>query len=77
MGMIQRFKPSTSKHGETRMRSSLCFISGFTINIAFCNEYLRAVDERIDGLSGDFQDEVRAYRAEAAVLRALNYYFAM
>lgn len=47
------------------------------INIAFCNEYLRAVDERIDGLSGDFQTEVRAYRAEAAVLRALNYYFAM
>ena len=47
------------------------------VNIAFCNEYLRSVDERIDGLSGDFQQEVTTYRAEAATLRALNYYFAL
>lgn len=47
------------------------------INIAFCNEYIRAVDSRIDGLNGSFQDEVRTYRAEARALRALFYFFAM
>lgn len=47
------------------------------INIAFCNEYLRAVDERLESLTGDLKSNVETYRAEAATLRALYYYFAM
>lgn len=47
------------------------------INIAFCNEYIRAVDERIGSLSGTFREEVESFRAEAVTLRALFYYFAM
>ncbi|MGL1886365.1 MAG: RagB/SusD family nutrient uptake outer membrane protein [Reichenbachiella sp.] len=47
------------------------------INIAYCNEYLREIDSRVDGLSGDFKEEVITYRAEAQMLRAMYYYFAM
>ncbi len=47
------------------------------INIAFCNEYIRAVDENLGGLSGNLKTEVETYRAEAITLRALYYYFAM
>ncbi|PIB33999.1 hypothetical protein BFP72_00405 [Reichenbachiella sp. 5M10] len=47
------------------------------INISYCNEYLREVDKRIDGLSGDLLADVKGYRAEAVTLRALYYYYAM
>jgi len=47
------------------------------INIAYCNEYIREVDSRIDGLSGEFKQEVGYYLAEARFMRALYYYFAL
>ncbi len=47
------------------------------INIAFCNEYIREVPPRIDGLSADMKDDVRQYVAEARFMRALYYYFAL
>lgn len=47
------------------------------VNIAYCNEYVREVGQRVDGLDGELQDEVRLYLAEARFLRALYYYFAM
>lgn len=47
------------------------------VNIAFCNEYIREVSQRVDGLDGSLQEEVRFYLAEARFLRALYYYFAM
>jgi hypothetical protein len=47
------------------------------INIAYCNEYIREVTPRIDGLSADMQEDVTQYVAEARFLRALYYYFAL
>lgn len=47
------------------------------INIAYCNEYIREVTPRIEGLEGDLKEEVQHYVAEARFLRALYYYFAM
>ncbi|WP_421889665.1 RagB/SusD family nutrient uptake outer membrane protein [Marinoscillum sp.] len=47
------------------------------INIAYCNEYIREVSERVEGLSSPLRDEVTTYLAEARYLRALYYYFAM
>ncbi|RAV99285.1 RagB/SusD family nutrient uptake outer membrane protein [Pseudochryseolinea flava] len=47
------------------------------INIAYCNEYIREVTPRIDGLSADMQPEVTRFVAEARFLRALYYYFAL
>ncbi|UII21217.1 RagB/SusD family nutrient uptake outer membrane protein [Fulvivirga ligni] len=47
------------------------------INIAYCNEYIREVSSRVDGLSGDLKGDVEHYLAEARFLRALYYYYAM
>ncbi|MEH0153467.1 RagB/SusD family nutrient uptake outer membrane protein [Limibacter armeniacum] len=47
------------------------------INIAYCNEFLRAVDNNIGEMDEDFKAEVTVYRAEAQLLRAMFYYFAM
>ena len=47
------------------------------INIAYCNEYIREVTPRIDGLSASMQADVKQYVAEARVMRALYYSFAM
>lgn len=47
------------------------------INISYCNEYIRQVSDRVDGLSGTLKDDVTVYLAEARFLRALFYYNAM
>lgn len=47
------------------------------INIAYCNEYIREVPSRISSLPADMQGEVNRYVAEARLLRALYYYFAL
>lgn len=47
------------------------------LNIAYCNEYLREVPKRINGLPAEMQNDVRMYVTEARFLRALYYYFAM
>lgn len=47
------------------------------INIAYCNEYLREVPPRINGLSDELKTEVHQYVTEARFLRALYYFFAL
>lgn len=47
------------------------------INIAYCNEFIREVTPRIDGLDQSMQSDVGEYVAEARFLRALYYYFAL
>ncbi|HEY5746866.1 MAG TPA: RagB/SusD family nutrient uptake outer membrane protein [Chryseolinea sp.] len=47
------------------------------INIAYCNEFIREVTPRIDGLSAGEQNDVKMFVAEARFLRALHYYFAL
>lgn len=47
------------------------------VNIAYCNEYIREVGQRIDGLDGQLQEDAQLYLAEARFLRAMYYYFAM
>lgn len=47
------------------------------INIAYCNEYIREVSQRVEGLDGALEEDVQLYLAEARFLRALYYYFAM
>jgi hypothetical protein len=47
------------------------------INIAYCNEYIRAASQRVDGLDAGLRDDVKQYIAEAKFLRALYYYFAL
>lgn len=47
------------------------------INIAYCNEYIREVTPRIEGLPENMQADVTEYVAEARFLRALHYYFAL
>jgi len=47
------------------------------INIAYCNEYIREVGARVDGLPDDLKHDVQQYLAEARFLRALFYYYAM
>ncbi|HYG38977.1 MAG TPA: RagB/SusD family nutrient uptake outer membrane protein [Cytophagales bacterium] len=47
------------------------------INIAFCNEYIKEVSKRKDGLSGTLKDDVTQYLAEARFMRSLLYYFAI
>ena len=45
--------------------------------IAICNEYIREVTPKVDGLSSDLQANVYNYLAEAKFLRALSYYHAL
>lgn len=71
---IQSFNFQT--WGDNNALLSLLYQRIF-INIAFCNEYIRAVDDKIESLSGGFRSEVETYRAEAITLRALYYYFAL
>ncbi|HTJ50174.1 MAG TPA: RagB/SusD family nutrient uptake outer membrane protein [Cyclobacteriaceae bacterium] len=47
------------------------------INIAYCNEYIREVSSRVDGLATDVKNDVQLYLLEARFLRALYYYYAM
>jgi hypothetical protein len=47
------------------------------INIAYCNEYIRLVGDRVGGLPSDLKADVKIYIAEARYLRALYYYFAL
>lgn len=47
------------------------------INIAYCNEFIREVTPRIDGLPPGQQAEVRQFVAEARFMRALFYYYAL
>ncbi len=47
------------------------------INIAYCNEYIRNVNNNLGGLSGTLQTDVSRYRAEARFLRAYFYWVAM
>ncbi|AFD07348.1 RagB/SusD family nutrient uptake outer membrane protein [Solitalea canadensis] len=47
------------------------------INISYCNEYIRSVQERVGGLSEPLKGDVTKYLAEARFMRALYYYYAM
>jgi hypothetical protein len=47
------------------------------INIAYCNEYIRDVDAKLGGLTGQLKTDVTQYLAEARFLRAYFYYCAM
>jgi hypothetical protein len=47
------------------------------INISYCNEYIRSVNEKIDGLTGTLKDDASRYVAEARFLRAYYYYCAL
>jgi hypothetical protein len=47
------------------------------INIAYCNEFIRAANERLGTLSPDLKEEVDMYLREARFLRALYYYYAI
>jgi hypothetical protein len=47
------------------------------INIAYCNEYIREVSARVNGLPANMQTDVTQYIAEARFLRSLYYYFAL
>jgi len=50
------------------------------MTISYCNEFLRnTTDEVLNsrGLSEDLKTTVRSYRAQAIVIRAMNYYFLM
>jgi len=45
--------------------------------VSLLNEYIRAINSRIDGLSGTLKTEVNTYRAEARFLRAFSYWHAL
>ncbi len=47
------------------------------INIAYCNEYIRSVNERIPSLDGTLATDVKRYVAEARFLRAYFYWCAL
>jgi hypothetical protein len=47
------------------------------INIAYCNEYIRDVSARVDGLPAGQKEDVAMFVNEARFLRALFYYYAM
>jgi hypothetical protein len=47
------------------------------INIAYCNEYLRQVKDRVGGLDEQLKADVTVYLAEARFLRALFYFYAL
>jgi hypothetical protein len=47
------------------------------INIAYCNEYIRAVSARVGGLPSGLKEDVEMYLKEARFLRALFYFYAM
>lgn len=46
-------------------------------NITVCNQYMKTVTPRLNGLNGDLKTNVTNYLAEARFLRALFYYYAM
>lgn len=46
-------------------------------NIALCNEYIRDVSARVDGLSGSLKEDVKKYLAEVRFMRALSYSHAL
>ncbi len=45
--------------------------------VALLNEYIRAINSKIGGLSSSLQEEVTMYRAEARFLRAFSYWHAL
>src|SRR5690606_38227454 len=47
------------------------------INISYCNEYIRSVNEKLDGLDANLKTDVTRYLAEARFLRAYYYWCAM
>ncbi|MET4082777.1 hypothetical protein ABIB40_002741 [Pedobacter sp. UYP30] len=47
------------------------------INIAYCNEYIRATNEKLPSLDGALQTDVKRYAAEARFLRAYYYWCAL
>lgn len=50
------------------------------LNIAYANEYLRETTEdklNSRGVGGELRDNIAEFRAEARLLRAMNYYFLM
>ena len=47
------------------------------INISFCNEYVREVNKRVDGLESELREDVINYLAEARFLRAFYYWVAL
>lgn len=47
------------------------------INIAYCNEFIRAVSARVNDLPEGQREDVTRYLNEARFLRALFYYYAM
>lgn len=47
------------------------------INIAYCNEFIRSVEPKINTFQGTQKEDVVKFVAEARFLRALHYYFAL
>ncbi len=47
------------------------------INIAYCNDYIRSVNEKLPTLQGNMQTDVKRYVAEARFLRAYFYWCAL
>lgn len=47
------------------------------INISYCNEYIRSVNEKLGSLDGALKTDVTRYLAEARFLRAYYYWCAM
>lgn len=47
------------------------------INISYCNEYIRSVNEKMGSLDGTLKNDVTRYLAEARFLRAYYYWCAM
>jgi hypothetical protein len=47
------------------------------INISYCNEYIRSVNDKLPGLDGNLKTDVTRYQAEARFLRAYYYLCAM
>lgn len=47
------------------------------INISYCNEYIRSVNEKLSSLDGSLKNDVTHYLAEARFLRAYYYWCAM
>lgn len=47
------------------------------INISYCNEYIRSVNDKMSSLDGTLKTDVSRYQAEARFLRAYFYWCAM
>jgi hypothetical protein len=67
-----RYTSSSDQSDYNRLMYERIFI-----NIAYCNEYIREVGARVDGLDGQLKNDVTVYLAEARFLRALYYYYAI